>query len=253
MNILPCVEKKVIIITGGNSGLGFSYAKMLAQYGAYVAICGHSLSQLQKAVNELALDGIRVFSQQADVTDELSVQKFVHAVTKCFGRIDVLINNAGVLFRRTPEETRTEEWDRTIDTNVKGTFLFSREVGTYMIQQRSGSIINVSSIAAKCALDRRLAYCTSKAAVEHFTKVLAYEWSRYGIRVNAIAPGYIASDMNADLRADPIQYQRIIDDVPLRRFGQPQDLHGTILFLCSDASAFITGQTIYVDGGKTTH
>ena len=122
-----------------------------------------------------------------------------------------------------------------------------------MQRQGGGSIINISSIGARCALSRRLAYCTSKAAVEQFTRTLAFEWSTYGIRVNAIAPGYVESDMNADLRADPERVQEILADVPMGPFGHPEDLHGALLFLCSDASAFVTGQILYVDGGKTAH
>lgn len=253
MDPLFCVKDKVAIITGASRGLGLSYARALASRGARVAICGHSLERLRQAEEELAREGLAVFARSADVSDENSVKEFVQAVLDRFGRIDILVNNAGVLLRRAPEETSVQDWESIMQTNVKGTFLFSREAGAVMQRQGGGSIINISSIGARCALSRRLAYCTSKAAVEQFTRTLAFEWSTYCIRVNAIAPGYVESDMNADLRADPERVQEILADVPMGRFGHPEDLHGALLFLCSDASAFVTGQILYVDGGKTAH
>ena len=247
------VQDKVIIVTGASRGLGFAYAWHLAKCGAKVAICSHGAEGLQMAQKRFSDEGLSVFAQVVDVSDSAAVERFVDSVQAEYGRIDALINNAGVLLRRTLEEMTEAEWDYIMDTNVKGTFLFAQAVGKYMIQQGGGSIVNIASIGGKVALGRRLGYCTSKAAVEHFTKVLADEWGKYQVRVNAIAPGYIKSDMNADLRADPVMYQQMVSDVSLGRFGEPEDLVCTAIFLCSEASSFVTGQTIYVDGGKTTH
>ncbi len=247
------VQDKVVIVTGSGRGLGFEYAKGLALRGAKVVLCDLSaelLTQAEAALKEL---GCEVMTRIVDVTKAEDVESFVDEVIAEYGRIDCLVNNAGVLLRRTPEEMSEKDWDFMMNVNLKGTFLFAQAVGKKMIDAHSGSIINVASIGGKVALDRRLGYCTSKAAVDHFTRVLAFEWGKYNVRVNAIAPGYIKSAMNADLRADPVRYKAMVDDVPLGRFGDPEDLVGTILFLCSEASAFISGQTIYVDGGKTTH
>lgn len=247
------VRDKVIIVTGASRGLGFTYAWHLAKCGAKVAICSHGTKAIQQAESHFRQEHLPVFARTVDVSDGKAVQQFVTEVQTHFGRIDCLINNAGVLLRRLPEEMTEEEWDLIMDTNVKGTFLFAQAVGKVMIQQGCGSIVNVASIGGKVALSRRSGYCTSKAAVEHLTRTLADEWGKYQIRVNAIAPGYIKSDMNADLRADPVQYQNMVADVPLGRFGEAEDLVCTAIFLCSEASAFVTGQTIYVDGGKTAH
>jgi len=215
--------------------------------------CDNKPEILESAVKELNEAGYSVYGEAVDVTNREQVEKFINNTIAHYGRIDCLINNAGVLLRRTPEEMTEQEWDLIMDVNMKGTFLCTQAVGKYMIKDGGGDIINVASIGAKVALGLRLGYCTSKAAIQHFTSVLADEWGKYNIRINAIAPGYIKSDMNADLRADPVKYKAMVDDVPLGRFGDAEDLLGTIIFLCSGASNFISGQTIYVDGGKTTH
>lgn len=247
------IAGKVAIVTGGGRGLGLTYAKALANAGALIAVCDKNADAMSELTDDFKNNGLDVLALPVDVTVKAEVDEFVAKVIEKYGRIDCLVNNAGVLLRRTPEEMSEKDWDFMMDINVKGTFLFAQAVGTHMIRQGSGSIVNIASIGGKVALDRRLGYCTSKAAVEHFTRVLSFEWGKYNVRVNAIAPGYIKSDMNADLRADSVRYQAMVDDVPLGRFGDPQDLVGTILFLLSDGAGYITGQTIYVDGGKTTH
>jgi len=247
------IKDKVIIVTGAGRGLGLNYASNLVKFGAKVAICDKMEENVVNAEKTIKEEGFDILAQVVDVTCKEQIDNFVNQVIKTYGRVDCLVNNAGVLLRRTPEEMTADEWDFMMDVNMKGTFLFSQAVGKHMIDARQGSIINIASIGGKVALYGRLGYCTTKAAVEHFTRVLAYEWGKYNVRVNAIAPGYIKSEMNADLRADPVRYKAMVDDVPLGRFGEPDDLIGTLVFLCSNASAFITGQTIYVDGGKTTH
>lgn len=247
------IKEKVIIVTGAGRGLGLNYAKNLAKFGAKLAICDKMSENITQVKTIFKEEGIDLLAQVVDVTCKEEIDNFVNQVMSTYGQIDCLVNNAGVLLRRTPEEMTEDEWNFIMDVNMKGTFLFSQAVGKHMIDSRRGSIINVSSVGGKVSLYDRLGYCTSKAAVEHFTRVLAYEWGKYNVRVNAIAPGYIKSDMNADLRADPVRYKAMVDDVPLGRFGDPADLIGTVVFLCSDAAAYITGETIYVDGGKTTH
>ena len=246
------VQDRVVIITGCARGIGLTYARGLGEHGAKLAICDIQDKEIIEKGRDLEKSGCEVMASRVDVTNPEEIDAFVQQAVKRFGRIDGLVNNAGVLMRRTPEEMKLEEWEFIQKVNVNGTFLFAQAVGKEMIKQREGSIVNIASIAAKQALDLRLAYCTSKAAVEHFTRTLAFEWGKYNIRVNAIAPGFIKSDMNADLRANPEIYNRMVSEVPLGCFGEPEDLLGTLLYLLSSASTYVTGQTIFVDGGKTT-
>ncbi len=252
MENLFSIKDRVIIVTGSAQGIGLTYARGLAGQGAKLALCDRQADKLAAAQAEVAAAGAEVMAAPVDVTSPEQVQGFVAQTVARFGRIDALVNNAGVLLRRTPEEMTADEWDFIQDVNVRGTFLFAQAVGREMIKRREGAIVNIASIASRQALSLRLGYCTSKAAVEHFTRTLAYEWGRYNIRVNAIAPGYIKSDMNADLRANPAVYDKMVSEVPLGRFGEADDLLGTMVFLCSPAAAYVSGQTIYVDGGKTT-
>jgi NAD(P)-dependent dehydrogenase (short-subunit alcohol dehydrogenase family) len=246
------VKDKVVIITGCARGIGLTYARGLGAHGAKLAICDIQDEKIREVGQELEKSGCEVLTSRVDVTDPGDISDFIQQVLKKYGRIDGLVNNAGVLMRRTPEEMTLEEWELIQKVNVNGTFLFAQAVGLEMIRKREGSIVNIASIAARQALDLRIAYCTSKAAVQHFTRTLAFEWGKYNIRVNAIAPGFIKSDMNADLRANEEIYNRMVSEVPLARFGEPDDLLGTLMYLLSSASTYVTGQTIFVDGGKTT-
>lgn len=247
------LQGKNVIITGSARGIGEEYARGLAKAGASLALCDRNGGQLEETAHRLREQtGAAVVCREVDVTDEQQVDAFTASVLEQYGRIDGLVNNAGVLLRRKPEEMSREEWEFIMGVNVTGTFLFSKSVGKVMIGQRKGSIVNIASIGARQALSLRAAYCTSKAAVEHLTRCLAFEWGQHGVRVNAIAPGYTATDMNADLRSDPAVYARMVSEVPLGRFGMPADLVGTLVFLLSEASEYVSGQTIYVDGGKTT-
>lgn len=253
MSNLFSIKDKVIIISGAGKGIGYVYAKGLAAQGAKIAICDINEDNINKAVQDFKEAGYQVYGQKVDVTSQAQIEDFVQAVIKKFDGIDALINNAGVLLRRLPEEMSESEWDFIIDTNVKGTFLFSQAVGKEMIKAgKGGKIVNISSQAGVRAADRRLGYCTSKAAIIHFTKTLASEWGKYKINVNAIGPGYIKTDMNADLRADQVRYDAMKKEVPLGDFGEPEDIMGTMIFLCSAASDYVTGQIVFVDGGITT-
>ena len=247
------LENKVAIITGGAHGIGIVYAKGMLEKGAKVAVCDVNEKYIEEAKKELAKYGGSVIFGQVDVTNSTQVEDFVKETVKAFEGIDILVNNAGVLIRKFPEDMDQKDWEYVMDINVTGTFLFSVAVGKTMIaSKKRGKIINISSQTGYRAADRRLAYCTSKAAVISFTKTLAYEWGKYGINVNAIAPGYIKTDMNKDLRADPVRYQSMKDEVPLGDFGVPEDLVGTLVFLSTSASDYVTGVTIPVDGGIVT-
>ena len=249
---LYSVEGRVAIVTGGAHGIGEVYAGGLAEHGAKVAICDINGDNLKRVAAEFAAAGLDCLTGIVDVTKQPQIESFVQKVVETYGGIDILVNNAGVLLRRNPEDMTESEWDFIMDTNVKGTFLFSQAVGKRMIQAgKGGKIINISSQAGVRACDRRLGYCTSKAAIAHFTKTLALEWGKYAINVNAIGPGYIKTDMNADLRADPVRYSQMVKEVPLGDFGEPQDILGTLIFLSAKASDYVTGQIIFVDGGIT--
>ncbi len=247
------MEGKVAIVTGGAHGIGFAYAKGYLEHGAKVAICDVNQTYIDEAKEKLMEYGDSLLAGKVDVTDEAQIHTFVEQVLAAFGQIDVLVNNAGVLIRKFPEEMDGKDWDFVMDINVKGTFLFSVEVGKWFIaQKRRGKIINISSQTGLRAADRRLAYCTSKAAIIQFTRTLASEWGKYGINVNAIAPGYIKTDMNKDLRSDEKVYQSMKDEIPMGDFGLPEDIVGTLIYLSSEASDYITGQVIFTDGGLVT-
>lgn len=253
MENLFSVQEKVAIVTGGAHGIGFTYAKSYLEHGAKVAICDVNQEFLNEASEQLKEYRDNVMTGCVDVTSEEQIHEFVGNVLNHFGQIDILVNNAGVLIRKFPEEMNGKDWDFVMDINVKGTFLFSIEVGKWFIEQKKrGKIINISSQTGIRAADRRLAYCTSKASVIQFTRVLANEWGKYGINVNAIGPGYIKTDMNKDLRSNEKLYQSMKDEVPLGDFGVPEDIIGTLLYLSSKASDYITGQVIFVDGGIVT-
>jgi NAD(P)-dependent dehydrogenase (short-subunit alcohol dehydrogenase family) len=165
------------------------------------------------------------------------------------GGIDLLVNNAGVMVRAAPDETEFEHWRSLMSVNVDAAFLCARAAGRLMKPRGQGVIVNISSIASIKALDGRVAYCTSKAAIAHMTRSLALEWGPFGIRSNAIAPGFIRTRMNADLRRDPVRTAAMTDQVPLKRFAEPEELVGPLLFLASQAARYVNGHILFVDGG----
>ena len=247
MSQLFSVEGKVAVVTGAGRGLGYEYAKTLLKEGAKVCICDVNVQSIQQAKKELNGFG-ELNSYIVNVASEQEVIEFARNIFDKYGRIDILVNNAGVVQRKSIEDMDEKEWNRVMDINVKGTFLCSKYLGNYM-KGTGGKIVNISSISGRKGLDLRLAYCTSKASIEHFTRTLAREWGPYNIQVNAIGPGYIKTKMNEDLRNNKVIYQSMLESIPLGRFGEPIDLVGTLLFLVSQASDYVTGQTIFVDGG----
>lgn len=242
------IKGKVAVVTGAALGLGYEYSKALLRAGSQVVICDIDEGRLLEAINELQNFG-EVTGFTVNVTSEKEVINFANKVFELHGQIDILVNNAGVVQRKKVEDIDESEWNRVMDVNVKGTFLCSKYIGEYMKKQNKGKIINISSIAGRKGMEERLAYCTSKASIEHFTKTLAREWGPHQIQVNAIGPGYISTRMNEDMRSNPVTYQKVVGTIPLGRFGEASDLIGTLLYLASPASNYVTGQTIFVDGG----
>jgi len=240
------------IITGGNRGIGLTIAKTLASLGVNIVIV--DLDERKDIIEKLEQCGVRALSIPADVSVKRCVDKMVKEVLKELGRIDILVNNAGIAIRKLTLDMTEEDWDRTISINLKGVFLCSQTVVREgMMKRRRGKIINVSSVLSLVGLaDGRSAYGASKAGVSQLTKAMALEWASYNINVNAIAPGSVKTAMNKEyFEKNPEVIQRFIDKIPLARIAKPEDLIGAVIFLASPASNYITGQTIFVDGGWT--
>lgn len=238
------------IITGGGSGIGKAIAKGLVQAGAEVAIVGRNKEKLEKASEEIRKLGGPVIPIQADLSRMEDIKELVDRTVKEFGKIDFLINNAGAI-RRTPSEDYTEkDWDDVLNVNLKGPFFLAQAVARVMIsQKRKGKIINTSSLIAVQGGKRVPAYAASKGGLNQVTKTMANDWAKYNILVNAIGPGWVKTEFTEALQHDQERYAEIIGRIPLGRWADPEDLAGTAIFLASDASDYITGQTIFVDGG----
>jgi NAD(P)-dependent dehydrogenase (short-subunit alcohol dehydrogenase family) len=242
---------KVAMVTGGSRGLGEVCAKALAKAGADVAVCGRDTAALDRVSND-----IRDLERNGqpfivDVTSKASVHKSLDRILEHFGKVDILVNNAGVNHRVPVLEYPEEAWDLVINTNLKGYFLVAQAVVPQMIDRGYGKVINMSSILGTVALPTQVAYASSKGGVDQMTKVMAIEWAKKGVRVNAIGPTYFETELVAQLRNDPERFNFINDRTPMGRWGYPPELEGIVIFLAAPASDFITGQTIYIDGGWT--
>jgi 2-dehydro-3-deoxy-D-gluconate 5-dehydrogenase len=238
------------IVTGGGSGIGKAIAKGLVQAGAEIVIVGRNRERLEKAATEIEKFGGPVIALQADISKIEEIKKVVDRAVKEFGKIDFLFNNAGIV-RRAPSEDFTEkDWDETISTNLKGPFFLAQGVARVMIsQKRKGKIINTSSLAAVQGGKRVPAYAASKGGLSQVTKSMANDWAKYNILVNALGPGWVKTELTEPLQQDRERYAEITNRIPLGRWADPEDLMGAAVFLASDASDYITGQTIFVDGG----
>lgn len=244
------LKDKVAIVTGSSKGIGREIALVFAEAGADVVVCSRGLdSSLEVVAEEIRQFGRHPLVVAADVRKKADVEKLVQRTVDEFGVIDILVNNAGVLYKAPFIEHSEEDWDRVMDTNLKGLFLCSKIVGRKMIEQKRGNIINVASMRGIGASEERAAYCASKAGVVMLTRVMALEFARFNIRVNGIAPGWIKTKLNEHLWSDPSARRQIEAEIPLGYLAEPRDLMGTVLFLASEASQYITGQTIVVDGG----
>jgi len=246
------LDSRVALITGGNRGLGFVMAKALAGAGADVVVTSRQLEKARQSAGAIAAaTGRRTMGLAVDVTDAQQVEAMVQSIISAFGRIDILINNAGINIRKPIEEFDEASWDLVQETNLKAPFLCSRAVARHMKEQRSGRVINVASMLGLVALPERGAYSSSKGGLIQLTKVLALEWASSNITVNALCPGPFATELNTAVMNNPQANQFFLDHIPLGRWGQPEELGGVIVFLASDASSFMTGATLVVDGGWT--
>ncbi|MBD9601116.1 glucose 1-dehydrogenase [Pseudomonas sp. PDM10] len=243
---------KVVIVTGGGRGLGRSIADGFAKQGATVILVGRNLEQLNIAASEILEAGGKAAAFVADIADEDSVSTLSKSVYETYGKIDVLVNNAGINpWYKSAEKTTLQEWRQILDVNLTGVFLTCKHVGQFMLDAGQGSIINITSVAGRVGLAKTTAYCAAKGGVEMLTRQLALEWAPKGIRVNAVAPGYFATDLTEGLRTHPVLGRRVLDRTPMGRFGEPQEIVGASLFLASSAAAYVTGHSMAVDGGWT--
>jgi len=239
----------VAIVTGGGSGLGFAIAEKFTQNGIQTIIAGRDIQKLQTAKEKL---GNLCQAIMCDVSDLSSIPGFVKTVIEQYGRIDVLVNNAGINMKKDFIEVTDEDFQSVITTNVSAVFAMSREVVKQMLVQKSGCIINISSMAAQYGLPKVIAYSASKTAIDGMTRAMAVELSPKGIRVNAIAPGFIYSEMTAKaLNSDPERKAKVFGRTPMGIMGQPEDIGEAAYFLASDAAKYITGVVLPVDGGNS--
>ena len=245
---------KTAIVTGGGKGIGRQMAQGLAEAGANVVLCARQADRCEQAAAELAEQfGVKALGLGCDVRDTEQVQAVVARTVTDFGTVDVLVNNAGVVWGATPEDMPLEGWQKVVDVNLTGVFLFSQAAGRVMIGGDGGAIVNIASVAglhgAPPEIVNTVVYHATKGGVIAFTRDLAWKWAPHGIRVNAIAPGWFPSDM-ANFVLEHAG-EELVRRVPLRRFGGADDLKGPVVFLASDASAYVTGHTLVVDGGQS--
>ena len=248
-------EGRVVLITGGSSGIGYATAKAFLEEGAKVGITGRDADRLNKAVRGLGRHG-RVLGIRGDVSKAVDARRFVSTTKRDLGPIDVLVNNAGIYLQKSTEELSEREWDLVLDINLKGAFLCTKYALPGMIRRKRGNIINVASDSGLVATPLASAYCASKGGMVLFTRVLAVDHVKDGIRANAICPGEVETPMlDRDAEASGLgydeYYRRLVESIPMKRAAKPEEIAKAILFLASEESSFMTGAAMSVDGGWT--
>jgi NAD(P)-dependent dehydrogenase (short-subunit alcohol dehydrogenase family) len=244
------LDGRVALVTGGSKGLGKEIARELASAGADVVVTSRHIDESKAVAEEIRDDiGTRTLAIKMDVSARDQVDIAVTRIEKEFGRIDILINNAGTNIRGQMIELEDSDWHTVINVNLHGVMYCARAVGKGMIERRYGRIVNMSSVVGLVAVEGRAAYASSKGAVIQLTKVLALEWAKYNITVNALCPGPFLTDINIPLIKDKELYKNITKDLPLGRFGNPTEITGAALYFASDASSYVTGSTLLIDGG----
>ncbi len=248
------LEGKKAIVTGAGRGIGRALAIGLSEAGADVALLSRTESDLEETAEAIRALGREALVKPTNVTDRNQVHNAITEIQANFGKIDILVNNAGMNIRSKALEVTDEEWETIVDTNLKSAFMMSQEAGKVMKEQSSGGrIINISSVAGHVALRTGVVYAATKAALIQMTKVLAMEWGQYGINVNSIGPWYFKTPLTEKLLADESYVKDILGVTPLKRIGELPELVGPVVFLSSDAGSYVTGQTLFVDGGMTIH
>jgi NAD(P)-dependent dehydrogenase (short-subunit alcohol dehydrogenase family) len=246
------LDGRTALITGGTGGLGYVMAKALSEAGARVAVTSRNKDKAVEAAERISGEtGGITLGLAADVTDAAQVEAMVADTAAAFGTVDILINNAGINIRKPIEEYDEASWDLVQNTNLKAPFLCSRAVARRMKEQRYGRIVNLSSMLGEVGLPERSAYCSSKGGVIQLTRVLALEFAPYNVTVNALCPGPIATELNSVVMKNPEANKFFIDNIAFGRWGKPSEIAGPVLFLASEASSFMTGAALTVDGGWT--
>lgn len=244
---------KTAIVTGAGRGIGKALAVGLAEAGAQVAVVSRTRAQLEELVASIEQMGGKAWAIEADLTEQGAAEKVVEETVRQLGGLHILVNNAGLNVRKKALEVTEEDWNRVVDLDLKATFFMSQAAGRVMCEQKYGRIVNIASVAGLVALRTGVAYGASKAGVVHMTKVLALEWSKFGVTINAIAPWYFRTPLTEALLDDPEFVQEVLSRTPSGRIGDLEDLVGPTIFLASDAAAYISGQTIAVDGGMSVY
>ena len=239
----------VALVTGAGRGIGRAVALSLARAGADVCLTARSVRQLEATADRVRAEGRSALVLPADATNAAAVAGVVDGCVEKMGGLQVLVNNAGTRLLKPLVDMSEEEYDRLMDTNLKSMFLFSRSAGKHFIAQRYGRVVNMASVSAFVSGSNQAIYNAGKAAIAHFTKAMAIEWARHDIRVNAVAPGWIRTDMIKDLRENDEKLSHYLKALPQRRLGEPEEVAPMVAFLCSDLSAYMTGSVIVIDGG----
>ncbi len=243
------LEGKTAIVTGAGKGIGRAIAIALGEAGANVLLVARTKSDLENVMQEM--DGERTSYAVADVTDRSDIRSAVEQAAERFGSVDILVNNAGMNIRSKLDDATDSEWHKIMDTNSQSVFMFSQEAAKHM--NKGASIINVSSVGGERALKTGVVYAASKAAIIQMTKVMAMEWGERGIRVNAIGPWYFRTPLTEKVLSDPEYLDSILAVTPLKRVGELSEVASPVVFLASDAAGYITGQTLFIDGGMSIH
>lgn len=246
------LKNKVAIVTGARRGMGKSHALVLAKAGAKVVVSDISLEECQKVVDEIKKNGGEAMAVKCDVTKKEEVEEMVKKAVEKWGKVDVLVNNAGICQFKPFSELTEEEWDRTLNINLKGYFLCAQAATKEMVKQKSGAIVNIASVdmgQVGVGMPNLVHYGASKGGVVAMTESLAVELAPYNIRVNAIAPGVIETPMSEAAKEDPKLLEQTLSRVPMKRMGKPEEVSNLVLFLASDVSSYITGSTVVIDGG----
>ncbi len=239
---------KTALVTGASQGLGAGFATTLARAGAKVALAARQTGKLAELQRAIEAAGGSAHAVAMDVTDAASVRAGFDAAEAALGPVDVLVNNAGIAIPKPFLEVTEDDWDAVVDTNLKGCFLAGQEAARRMAGRGGGSIINIASVLGQQVIGHLASYCASKAGLIHLTKSMGLELARVGVRVNALAPGYVETPINAEFFHGPAG-EKLVKGIPQRRLGQPDDLDGALLLLASDASRYMTGTVVTVDGG----
>ncbi len=243
------LEGKVAIVTGAGRGIGRAIALSLAEAGAGICITARTQTQIEETADLVRRLGCRALPVHADATDASSVARVVGRTISELGGLHILVNNAGVELPKPLLDTTEEDYERVMAANLKSMFFYTKAAGPHFIAQKYGRVVNMASVGAFVAIPNQAIYCASKAAVAHFTKAIAIEWARHNINVNAVAPGWVRTDLIAHLLEDTAMFERYLKSIPMRRLGEPEEIGPLVAYLSSDLSSFMTGSLVVIDGG----